>query len=217
MFVLQNNMKILVFGDNHGDLFSFLRVHEKSKEVEIAICLGDFTYFSEDLEPILEIINAMPKKILLTHGNHESEQEVREISKKHKNIEFLHKEIVKVGDYKIIFYGGGGFSHIDEEFEQFIKDIQQEIEDPAKTILVLHAPPANTKLDIPFSDYHSGTLSFREFIEEKQPLAVFAGHIHETFGKKDIIKDTKLFNPGPEGMIIDLKDLEKKRKKKKTK
>ena len=210
-------MKILVFGDNHGDLLSLLRLHDKAQEAEIAICLGDFTYFSEDLSPLLEIMNALPKKTYLTHGNHESEEEVRKQAKKHKNISFHHKEIISVGDYKIIFYGGGGFAHIDEEFEDFMASIKKEITDPAKTILILHAPPAQTKLDVPFRDYHSGTLSFREFIEEVQPLAAFSGHIHETFGKQDNIQKTRLYNPGPEGIVIDLARLHAKRTQKKKK
>ena len=208
-------MKLLVFGDNHGDIESFLIVHEKVKDADVVVMLGDFTWFGQDTEEIMALLSLFPKKVILMHGNHEHEPTVKIIAQTLDNIEFSHKEVIQVGDFDIITYGGGGFDFIDEEFEAFAEQVKKKIRDPHKTILILHAPPHNTKLDIPFGNHHSGTHSFRKFIEEIQPLMVFAGHIHESEGKFDYIEKTLLHNPGPLGTIVDLEDLHTQRKAKK--
>jgi len=200
-------MKLLVFGDNHGDRDSFYHALKKAKDADVIVQLGDFTFFGEDIELLIELIATFPKRVILMHGNHEQECIVRELAKKHKNIRYSHKEIIPVGEYDIITYGGGGFSIIDEEFESFIESIKEQIRDPNKTILILHAPPHDTALDNPFGNYHSGTVSFRKFIEEVQPLMVFAGHIHEGEGSFDYIEETLLHNPGPLGALINIEDI----------
>jgi len=49
-----------------------------------------------------------------------------------------------------------------------------------RTVLVTHAPPAMTSLDVILNGGHVGSIAIREFIEEKQPLISLHGHIHET-------------------------------------
>jgi len=43
---------------------------------------------------------------------------------------------------------------------------------------------------------HIGSRSIRRFVEEKKPLAVFCGHVHESSGI-DLIGETLVANPGP--------------------
>jgi Icc-related predicted phosphoesterase len=204
-------MKLLVFGDNHGDTHSFLHALEKAKDADVIVQLGDFTFFGQDIQALLALIATFPKQVILMHGNHEQEAIVRQLAQQHKNIRYSHKEIISVGEYDIITYGGGGFSIIDEEFEAFAEHIKKNIRNPNKTILILHAPPHDTALDNPFGNYHSGTVSFRKFIEEVQPLVVFAGHIHEGEGAFDYIEETLLHNPGPLGALINIEDLHHQR------
>ncbi|MEM2146420.1 MAG: metallophosphoesterase, partial [Candidatus Jordarchaeaceae archaeon] len=63
-------------------------------------------------------------------------------------------------------------------------------------VLVSHSPPRDTRLDKTSFGLHVGSLSIRKYIEEKQPSAVFCGHIHEAKGK-DKIGKTEIINPGP--------------------
>lgn len=207
-------MKILVFGDTHGDLFSLSEIHERAKDADLVICLGDITVFGSDLYFLLEIINNFPKKVLMMHGNHEFEEEMELACKEFDNIQFTHQEIINADDYDFLTYGGGGFAVQDPIFEQLAPGFIENTRNKNKTILLLHGPPANTKLDIPYDDYHCGNQTVREFIEETQPLLVLAGHIHECEGETDYINDSILHNPGPLGTMIDLKKLEEKRKKK---
>lgn len=200
-------MKLLIFGDNHGDLLSLSVVQEKAKEADMVICLGDLTFFGNDLDILLDILNNFPKKVILMHGNHEDELELEEACKMYPNIHFSHKQVHHEKGFDIMIYGGDGFSRIDQEFEEHINEAKRLIRNFKRAILVLHGPPVDTKLDIPFEDFHSGNHSTRKFIEEHQPLLVLAGHIHECERAVDYIKDTLLFNPGPKGQLIDLEDV----------
>ena len=207
-------MKILVFGDNHGDMTSLESAKQKAEFVDLVICLGDLTFFGEDLDLLLKYVNTFPKKVIMMHGNHEDEEFVRIMSKKYKNIEFSHADIFHHGEYSFITYGGDGFSRANPHFEEIAKELIKESKNIHKTVIVLHGPPLGTKLDQPMEGYHSGSLSYREFLEEYQPLIAFAGHIHEGEKQKDYIGHVTVFNPGPDGEIIDLEVLHKERKKK---
>lgn len=187
---------------------------QKAENVDLVICLGDLTFFGEYLDQLLKYVDTFPKKVIMMHGNHEEEEIMRIMSRKYKNITFSHADILHHGEYSFITYGGDGFSRANPHFEEIARQLVKESKDIDKTVLVLHGPPIGTKLDIPYEDYHSGSLSYREFIEEYQPLIAFAGHIHEGEKQVDYIGHVTLFNPGPDGEIIDLEVLHKERKDK---
>jgi uncharacterized protein len=81
-----------------------------------------------------------------------------------------------------------------------------------KTILVTHAPPFDTRLDMIHSKDHVGSKAIRAIIEDKQPILVLSGHIHEsmqmTGSYHDLIGRTLCMNPGSDpfkqrsGMLI---------------
>ncbi|MDK2383465.1 MAG: metallophosphoesterase family protein [Candidatus Korarchaeota archaeon] len=63
-------------------------------------------------------------------------------------------------------------------------------------VLVSHAPPHDTKLDVIRSGAHVGSKALREYVEREQPLLCVCGHIHESPGV-DRIGRTVLVNAGP--------------------
>lgn len=193
-------MKALVFVDLHEIEEGFRSLESKAKEANIIIGAGDYSVFGKNLKHIVERIDRIGKPCYLIHGNHESIEEMEKALKNCKNTEFIHSREVKFKDYKLIGWGGGGFEHVDKEFKKFAegKEINQ------KTIMLFHGPPLGTKLDEVDKDIHTGNKSYREIIEEKQPLLVICGHIHQTAGEIDKIKKTTLINPGPEGVILEL-------------
>lgn len=195
-------MKILVFGDLHGSLSALKKIEGKSKHADLLLCHGDLTIFEQNLEYIMKRLGKIKKNIFLTHGNHESENVLRKVSSFHKNIIFLHKKKKKIEEVLFLGYGGGGFSVRDKEFEKFIKKNKQEIK-KHKTILLIHAPPYGTKIDM-INKEHVGNKSIRDFIHVYKPILVVCGHIHEGFGE-DKIKKTLILNPGPKGKIIEIK------------
>ena len=194
-------MKLLVFGDIHGSLSALKKIEEKSRHADLLLCHGDLTIFEQDIDYIMKKLDKLNKEILLTHGNHESEDILKRLSSHYKNIIFIHNKRIIKDNILILGWGGGGFSIRDQKFEKFIKKHKEEIR-KHKTILLVHVPPYGTKTDR-IGKGHVGNKSVRDFIYEYQPLLVVCGHIHEGFGE-DRIKKTLIINPGPYGRVIEI-------------
>jgi Icc-related predicted phosphoesterase len=62
-------------------------------------------------------------------------------------------------------------------------------------ILVSHAPPRDTAVDVLANGRHVGSVAVRSFIETYQPDLCITGHIHEAKGE-DSIGKTHIINPG---------------------
>ena len=197
-------MKILVFTDTHTHTESLLEIKKHAKEVDFIICLGDITWFGGGMHEMLDIISTFENDVLMMHGNHEHAPELAAACEQYSTIHFSHEEIIHMNGFSFVTYGGGGFARHDPEFEEFMKQVKLSVQDKDKTIQLWHQPPYNTTTDVPFEDYHAGSVSMRNYIDTEQPLLVLVGHIHESFGQKDKIKNTTVLNPGIFGAIIDL-------------
>ena len=205
-------MKVLFFIDTHGNDARLKRVLDKAKNVDLVVCGGDFTIFESDIERIMRQINDIGKPVLILHGNHETATSVIAESANLKNLHFIHKTFYIKDDVIFFGYGGGGFSTRDGEFtrtsENFINDVTKLSEKDKKNykiVLVTHAPPFGTKIDDLGDSYsHVGNQSITEFIIKHQPVIAMSGHIHESAGMEDKINQTRIINPGWDGMIIDL-------------
>ena len=198
-------MKILAFADTHGSSRAMKKLKKKAKNVDLVICLGDFTIFETNMEKVLKQINALGKEVILLHGNHEYDRIVANACKKFDRITFLHKKTKVIGNCLFMSYGGGGFSLTDKEFEKlgkkkFVVDMKKH--KTKKSFLLLHGPPYGTALDELWMGEHCGNKSFRDFIKKYKPDYVLAGHIHECFGNEQKMGKSLLLNPGPEGKII---------------
>jgi Icc-related predicted phosphoesterase len=196
-------MKILTFVDIHGSLKAMEKIEEKSKKVDILVCAGDISIFEQDLEYLLKRLDKIGKPVLVIPGNHETEHVMEKFCSKFKNLHYIHKKVYKTGNYRFLGYGGGGFSTVDPEFEKVAKMFEREIEKHHKVILVTHAPPHKTNVDKIGKEYH-GNKTIRQFIEKIDIDLAVCGHLHETSGKEDIVKKTRVINPGPYGKIIEL-------------
>jgi len=198
-------MKILAFVDLHGNKNSLKKVmalHEKHRPDAI-IAAGDLTMFENSIQTILFNLNSLRVPVMVVHGNHETAGSLRQACNRFSNIKFIHSERHVIGKTHFIGYGGGGFARVDEEFERLNKKFEAMLKGAEKSILTLHAPPHGTTLDYLHGE-HVGNKSFTKFIYEIQPSLVICGHIHENRGKIDLIGKTKIVNPGPEGIIIEL-------------
>jgi Icc-related predicted phosphoesterase len=209
-------MKVLIFADMHGSDAAFKKLETKAKSVGLLICLGDFTIFGQRQQKILKRLDDLGKLCLLIHGNHESAADVAADCQKLKleNVLFVHKKVLRVGHLIFIGYGGDGFSLRDKAFEniyapRFVQGVKKYKEiivkegKAAKTILLFHGPPYGSKVD-GIGDQHCGNKSFRDFYLKHKIDFVFSGHIHESAGAVEHIKNTTLMNPGPQGMIVDM-------------
>jgi putative phosphoesterase len=198
-------MKILAFTDTHGNKKAIDEIIRKTKEEnpDLLICCGDLSIFGEKLDVIAKKLNELNKKILIIPGNHETEEQIRYISLKYKNILNLHKGLFEYNNHLFFGYGEGGFSTNDEKFERITAKLEKDLSKDKPLILILHAPPHKTNLDI-LQTGHVGNKSYRKFIEKVSPIIVLSGHIHENEKKQDKINTTLLINPGREGCIIEI-------------
>ena len=57
-----------------------------------------------------------------------------------------------------------------------------------KTIVALHQPPVGLGLDVCYDDRRVGSVAVHSWIEQKQPLLVLSGHIHESFSCSELWK-----------------------------
>ncbi|MBW2967178.1 metallophosphoesterase family protein [Candidatus Woesearchaeota archaeon] len=197
-------MKILAFVDLHGSLSALKKMAAaaKKEKVEYIVCAGDITIFGDAMDYIVKKFDEIGIPVLMLHGNHEGEEALRKRCKKTKNVKFMHKEVLVSGDHAFMGYGGGGFAAIDEEFTEWSEHAVLALEGK-KIVLFTHAPPYDTKLD-KVLDQPAGNKSIRFFIEKHVPVIAISGHLHENSGMKDRIGKTKLVNPGPWGLILEV-------------
>jgi Icc-related predicted phosphoesterase len=100
-------------------------------------------------------------------------------------------------------WGTDGFTKRNEDFRETARKWRQNLHGE-KTVVVTHAPPANTKLDALENNMHVGNIDIRKEIERIQPILSISGHIHESEGKQDRIGKTLCVNPGWNGMVLDV-------------
>jgi Icc-related predicted phosphoesterase len=198
----QGLVRLLAFADLHANLTALKELERKAEDADIVACLGDFTVFEQNIEPILERIAKLGETVLVIHGNHETAPVVQRLCGRHESLRFLHRKSWRHGDLTFIGWGGGGFAHHDEQFERWTKTLKPDLKG-RRAVLLTHQPPYGTKLDALHD--HVGCRSFAAFIRRTPELAyALSGHIHETAGREDRLGGCRLLNPGPAGRLIDL-------------
>jgi Icc-related predicted phosphoesterase len=101
-------MRIYAFTDLHGDIEALNKIKARAQKADMIICAGDVSIFGSELKMLLHELNKIEKPVLIIHGNHETDEEMRHASKGLKNIQVIHRKIYSIGAYKIVGYGGGG-------------------------------------------------------------------------------------------------------------
>ena len=144
-------MKILAITDMHGSSKAFKELKNKSPKADLIINAGDFSIFEQKMDEFFEKMSKLKKPLLLIHGNHEMEEDCVQ-AELFESIEFIHKKEHIIDNYLFLGWGGGGFSRIEKEFEKQAEKWLKKIKKikPEKLILITHAPPYNTKLDLVF-------------------------------------------------------------------
>ena len=152
-------MRILAFTDLHGDE-NFLKIIDvKAKDVDLIICAGDLTLMGRNQKELVRHLDKYNKQVIMLHGNHEIEEELRFDCQDTNNVLFMHNEILEIDDLAIGVHGGGGFSERSREFEESGRIFADMVKSHKKSIMVFHAPPFNTALDEITEGWHVGSES----------------------------------------------------------
>ena len=199
-------MKVLFFVDIHKDVKKARKIAEKSKHADLVVCAGDLSNGEEGFGDVIEELSKIRKPMLIIPGNNETPEFVEDAVEDYENIIPFHNDIYQDQNIRFLGIGGGTISPFntmyelsEEEFEKLLGKHGKDID-----VLVCHCPPKGTELDLTATGLHVGSSSIRNWIEENQPKYCCCGHIHEAAGKKIAIGKTICFNPGPEGVIIEI-------------
>lgn len=205
-------MKIAALGCIHGDIENLSRFLDKISllDIDVIICPGDFTDYNipkgfsrlDIGHIILEEMKSLGKPVLVVPGSWD--KELVDLFRKEKVS--IHGEGRTVGEIGFFGYGGAKtpfntpFEPSEGEIEIGLEKALSEIKNTKIKVMVTHAPPIKTMLDIIPSGAHVGSEVIRKFIEKNQPNIAISSHIHESRGTDEIGK-TKIINPGrfPEG------------------
>lgn len=197
-------VRAMVLSDFHGHNEAFSKAAEEAKRLNIeliAIC-GDITNFAhaKKAQSLLTPLTSLNLPLLYVPGNCDLSSFFEE---KIENAQNLHASCIKIKDYAFIGVGGAPSSHLKTPLEFPEKWIMNSLNkgftkcsSEKKLIILSHTPPFNTKIDLAHMNKHIGSQSIRQFVEEKKPLAVFCGHVHESPGI-DQIGETVIVNCGP--------------------
>jgi uncharacterized protein len=194
----------MILSDFHGRREAFQKAASEAKrlEVELIVVCGDITHFGhvKHAKSLLTSFIDLNLPLLYIPGNCDLSSFFEE---KIENAQNVHASCVKIKDYAFIGVGGAPSSYLKTPLEFLEKWIMDSLNrgfamcpSEKKLIVVSHTPPFNTKVDLAYMNNHIGSRSIRRFVEEKNPLAVFCGHVHEAPGI-DWIGETVVTNPGP--------------------
>lgn len=196
-------MKILAFSDVHCDHAACEALVAAAAEADLVIGAGDFAQRREGLAETMAILEPIAAKAIYVAGNNETPEELRTVT----SAEVLHGQLIERPGLKI--YGlGGAIPELNiTTFESF--DITEAEAAPllgvadGADIIVCHSPPKGLA-DVMASRGSMGSVEIRRAIERVQPRLMVCGHVHDCWGERGKIGQTKVANLGPGVNWIEL-------------
>jgi uncharacterized protein len=200
-------MKILAFGDLHGDTRLAERLAEKAdrEKVDLVIICGDITQADTETANLMGPFVKRHKKVLLVPGNHESVATADFLAEFY-GLKNIHGYSVRYGDVGIFGAGGaniGATGLSEKELYDLLRKGFENIKYLKKTIMVTHVHPSKTKME-QFTRLFPGSDGVRMAIEKFQPDIMLCSHVHEAEGLEEKIGRTAVLNVGKEGKIIEV-------------
>lgn len=195
-------MKIIALSDLHGKTKTLPLLTEYIKAADLVLLCGDITHFGRgpEIAGIINTLRQMNPQILAVSGNCDYPQV--EVFLQAEKIS-LNANVVRYGQFAFAGLSGSlpcpgktPNEYSEEEYEILLGNLEMPPDLPL--ILVSHQPPYGTLNDQVSPGVHVGSKVIRQFIERRQPLICFTGHIHEGIGI-DYIGHTVVINAGPAG------------------
>ena len=201
-------MRLLLFSDLHRDERAARALVNISRNVDIAIGAGDFGTKRVGTSEVINVLAAISCPTILVPGNSESKEELDDACRNWPSASVLHGSGTNV--LGIPFWGVGGaipVTPFGEWSYDFSEDQGRELFEacPTQAVVVSHSPPKGT-VDRSSSGQNLGSEAVREMAEQRAPLLVVCGHIHDSWGQSDRIGDTPIVNAGPGGFVWELSD-----------
>ena len=197
-------MRALVLSDSHGrsEVFQKAASLAERRKVELVLVCGDITNFGHvtQARSLFTPLTDLNLPLMYVPGNCDLSSFLEE---KIENTQNLHASCARLRDVAFIGVGCAPSSCLRTPLEFPESWLMESLNrgfgmcsSTEKLIVVSHTPPFDTRVDLAYMNQHIGSRSIRRFVEEKKPLAVFCGHVHEAQGT-DQIGETLVVNPGP--------------------
>jgi Icc-related predicted phosphoesterase len=199
-------MRVLLFGDLHGDAEATRRMATQLEEVEYGFCLGDIVSFGRGLPQALNLLDVGTELYVLP-GNHETEEDMRRGCGEHSHLHYFHGQHVALETATFAGLGGGVEARFGMPFElseDAASGLLKRFSKLPNLILISHTPPYDTAVDLAQGDQHIGARSIRSFVLKAKPAAVYSGHVHEAEGKIDSLGITRLRAVGRVGYMLEI-------------
>jgi len=193
-------MKILAISDIHG-AYGKAEAIIKNEAADVVILAGDLTTVGsvKEAERAIGQLASAASRLLAIAGNMDLPQHDELFVRLGVSIAGRGVEIGGVGFFGV---SASPFTPMHTPYEIPEEEIAArlaagygEIRHCRRKVLIPHAPPYGTRVDIVHAGYHVGSTAVREMIETAEPDVVICGHIHEGRGE-DTIGATKIVNCG---------------------
>ncbi|MBN2543426.1 metallophosphoesterase family protein [bacterium] len=195
-------MKIITISDIHSDVGMTARIADDLSSVDLVLISGDLTNFGgkEEARHVIEELRHYNPNILAVAGNCDHHGVEDYLNEEGLN---LHRSCKLFGKFAVAGVGGSLLTPFftpneitDHDITEYLNEATREVPGDLPLVLLMHQPPLETKVDFSEEMGNLGSKALRDFIEERQPVVCFSGHIHEAVGI-DSIGKTRVANPGP--------------------
>jgi Icc-related predicted phosphoesterase len=197
-------MRLLCISDIHGNIKHISSVLKIEKNSDIIIISGDITHLGgyREATKVLEQFLLSGKRILAIPGNMDREGVLEFLEEQSINI---HGKCIIEEGYVFLGLGGSNptpfhtpMEYNDDQVHTIVQDAFKKLASVDKVyrkVLISHAPPLNTALDLSGKVTHVGSDFVRKIIATYGIDLCLCGHIHESAGT-DTIGTCTCVNPG---------------------
>ncbi len=195
-------MRLLCITDIHGDRRSFTEILKREADRSDVILLGgDITHFGtpEDAEWFVREAQATGRPVFAVAGNCDSPQIDRFLAETGISLSGFGRQVGSFGLYGVSaapIWHGMTYELSEEELGLVLRTGAEQLTDATVEVVLSHAPPRDTAVDVVRSGAHVGSTSVREVLDRRRPALVVCGHVHEARGI-DRLGQTVVVNCGP--------------------
>lgn len=199
-------MKLLLFSDLHCNLDAAAGIVARAADVDVVIGAGDFARQHRDLESTIEALAPITTPTIVVPGNNETAEALERACTHWRAATVLHGGGTRIGDCP--FYGLGGgvpvtpFGSWSYDFSE-AEAAQLLARCPNGAVLVSHSPPYGCG-DVTSLGEHAGSTTVRDVAQRTSARLVVCGHIHDAWGTDEMLGTTRVVNPGPAGMLVEV-------------
>ena len=192
-------MRLLACSDLHGDLGATRRILAQAGAADVVVVAGDFGTKGQETEPVLELLRACPRPVVLVPGNHDNLMGLRQYCRDWPTGHLLHGSGITLQG--VPFYGlGGEVPRSTDELWNLALSERQAAElltpCPPNAVLVTHSPPKG-HCDRQPDGRSGGSEAILKCLRAKHPRLHLCGHIDASFGATSTIGDCEIRNLGP--------------------